>query len=303
VASHGHDLPFAVDLNQVPQNKLAAVDQQFRPYPQYLTINIAGTAPGENATSNYNSLQAVIEKRISHGLSFNFNYTWSHFLDDLDSSGWGSHSGTSNWQNAYDPTANYGSSNFDVRNAFKGNVIYQLPFGRGKQFLNNNLLLDEIIGGWQASGTLVVQGGQPFTPSMNNGTNSYSLAGNNFKWYPNVVGNPVLSKRGINQWFNEAAFAVPTSGTFGNERRNALLGPGLSTVNLSLGKTFAIWEQVRLQIRGDANNAFNHASFGEPNDSLTPSGASGAGIATGTSTITGTSVPGRTMQLSARITF
>jgi hypothetical protein len=302
VASHGHDLPFPVDLNQVPQSKLAVVDNQFRPFPQYGTISISGTAPGENATSNYHSLQAVIDKRASHGLSFSFNYTWSHFLDDLDSSGWGSHAGSQNWQNAFNPAANYGSSNFDVRNAFKGSAIYQLPFGRGKQFMNNNLIVDEILGGWQASGTLVVQSGQPFTPTLNNGANSYSLGGNNFKWFPNVIGNPVLSGRGIHQWFNEAAFAVPASGTFGNERRNSLTGPGLSTVNLSLGKTFAIWEQVRLQIRADADNAFNHASFGLPSTDLNPSG-SGNGIATGSSTITSTTVNGRTMQLSARVTF
>jgi hypothetical protein len=246
-------------------------------------------------------LQAVIEQRLSHGLSFSFNYTWSHFLDDLDSSGWGSHAGNTNWQNAFDPSANYGNSNFDVRNAFKGRVIYQLPFGRGQQFVNHSALLDEIIGGWQVSGTMVVQSGQPFTPTMNVGTNSYSLAGSNFKWYPNVIGNPVLSGRGIHQWFNEAAFAVPASGTFGNERRNALNGPGLSTVNLSLGKTFAIWEQVRLQIRADANNAFNHASFGIPATGLNVNGS--GGIATGSSTITSTTVPGRTMQLSARLTF
>jgi hypothetical protein len=137
---------------------------------------------------------------------------------------------------------------------------------------------------------------------LKNGDNSYSLGGNNFKWFPNVIGNPVLSGRGIHQWFNEAAFAVPASGTFGNERRNSLTGPGLSTVNLSLGKTFAIWEQVRLQIRADANNAFNHASFGLPSTDLNPSG-SGNGIATGSSTITSTTVNGRTMQLSARVTF
>ena len=59
--------------------------------------------PNENAISNYNSLQATIEQRLSHGLNFNFNYVWSHFLDDLDSAGWGSHSGTTNWQNAYNP--------------------------------------------------------------------------------------------------------------------------------------------------------------------------------------------------------
>lgn len=302
VASHGHDLPFPVDLNQVPENKLAPVDQQSRPFPQFGTISVSGTIPNENAISNYNSLQAVIQERFSHGLSFNFSYVWSHFLDDIDSSGWGSRGGAETWQNAFSPSANYGNSNFDVRNAFKGNAIYQLPFGTGKQFLNNNRFLDEVIGGWQVSGTLVVQSGQPFTPSLSNGTNSYSLAGNNFKWYPNVIGNPVLSGRGIHQWFNEAAFAVPASGTFGNESRNALNGPDLSTVNLSLGKSFSIREDIHLQIRADAANAFNHASFALPNSSLTVNGT-GTGISTGTSTITGTTVPGRTMQLTARLTF
>ena len=301
VASHGHDLPFPVDLNQVPQGKLAVNDNQFRPYPQFGTISVSGTIPNQNAISNYNSLQAVITQRLSHGLSFTFDYVWSHFLDDIDSSGWGSRGGAETWQNAYSASANYGNSNFDVRNAFKGNALYQLPFGTGKQFLNNNHLVDLIAGGWQVSGTLVVQSGQPFTPTLSSGTNSYSLGGNNFRWYPNVIGNPVLSGRGIHQWFNEAAFAVPTSGTFGNERRNQLNGPDLSTVNLSLGKTFNIWEDIHLQIRADAANAFNHASFQLPSNSLTTNAA--GGISTGTSTITNTTVPGRTMQLTARITF
>ena len=61
---------------------------------------------------------------------FKFSYVWSHFLDDLDTAGWGSHAGAANCQNSYVPSANYGNSNFDVRNAFKGYVIYELPFGR-----------------------------------------------------------------------------------------------------------------------------------------------------------------------------
>jgi hypothetical protein len=300
VASHGHDLPFPVDINQVPQGKLAVVDQQFRPYPQYGSINVSGTAPNENSISNYNSLQAVIEQRTNHGLNFSFSYVWSHFLDDLDTSGWGSRSGSQAWQNAYNPQANYGNSNFDVRNAFKGHAVYQLPFGRGKQFMNNNLLLDEIFGGWQASTIIIVQSGQPFTPVMGNNQSSYASGGNGFAWYPNVIGSPSLSHRGVNQWFNEAAFAVPASGTFGNERRNQLTGPGLSTVNLSLGKSFAIWEQVRLQVRADADNVFNHASFSLPNNNLS---LTGSAISTGTSNISSTSVPTRNMQLSARISF
>ena len=300
VASHGHDLPFPVDVNQVPQGKLAPVDQQFKPYPTYGAINVSGTAPNENSISNYNSLQAVIEQRTSHGLNFNFSYVWSHFLDDMDTSGWGSRAGSQAWQNAYNPQANYGNSNFDVRNAFKGYAFYQLPFGEGRQFLNNNRILDAVIGGWQVSTGLIVQSGQPFTPVMSNNQASYASGGGGFAWYPNVIGNPALANRGPKQWFNEAAFAVPASGTFGNERRNQLTGPALSTVNLSLGKTFAIWEQVRLEVRADADNVFNHASFALPNNNLS---LTGSAISTGTSNISNTSVPMRNMGLKARISF
>jgi hypothetical protein len=292
VGTHGHDLPFPVDVNQVHQGQLAVVDQQFKPYPQYGSLNISGTAPNENAISNYNSLQATIQQRMSHGLNYSFSYVWSHFLDDIDSSGWGSRSGNQGWQNAYNPAANYGNSNFDVRNAFKGNALYQLPFGQGKQFLNNSRILDTVIGGWQVSTLLIIQSGQPFTAVMGNGTASYASGGGGFAWYPNVIGNPNLANRGVTQWFNGAAFATPAAGTFGNERRGQLTGPALSTVNLSLGKTFAIREGMGLQIRADADNVFNHPSFALPNANLP-----------GTSNISNTSVPMRNMQLSARFSF
>jgi hypothetical protein len=299
-------------VNQVPQALLSANDQASRPYPQFQSLNVSGAPANENAISNYHSLQAVITKRVSQGISFDFSYVWSHFLDDLDTSGWGSHGGAQYVQDSYRPSANYGNSNFDIRNAFKGDVIYQLPFGRNKMFLNNNHLLDEVVGGWQLASTIIVQSGQPFTAIMASGTNSYSLGGNNFQWYPNVIGNPRLTNRSPTQWFNEAAFAVPAAGTFGNERRNQLTGPAFERVNLSLGKTFAITESIGIQVRADANNAFNHPGFNLPNNSLTvcpdsgnlPSGCSGFGaIATGTSTITSVTSPGRTLQLSAHLTF
>jgi hypothetical protein len=312
VATHGHNLPFQVDINQVPQNLLSANDQGSRPYPQFGSLNTSGTPANENAVSNYNSLQASIDKRMSQGLNISFSYVWSHFLSDNDSAGWGSHGGATQIQNSFVPSANYGNSNFDIRNAFKGYAVYELPFGRNKQFLNNNFLLDEVVGGWQLASTIIVQSGQPFTAVMASGTNSYSLAGNNFSWFPNVIGNPKLSNRGPNQWFNEAAFAAPSPGTFGDERRNQLTGPAFERVNLSLGKTFAFTEGIHLEVRADANNAFNHPGFGLPNSNLTvcpssgllPGGCSGYGaIATGTSTITALSDNGRTLQLSAHVTF
>src|SRR5580704_10659752 len=316
IATHGHNLPFPADINQVPQALLSANDQASRPFPQFGSLNTSGTPANENAISNYNSLQAVIEKRMTQGLSLQFSYVWSHFLDDADSAGWGSHSGDTRIQNSFVPSANYGNSNFDIRNAFRGYAIYELPFGKGRQFVNSSAPLDAVIGGWQLAGTLILQDGQPFTPVMSSGANSYSLAGNNFNWFPNVIGNPTLQHRGPNQWFNEDAFAAPTPGTFGDERRNQLTGPGLEQVNLGLGKTFHFTEGINVEVRADANNAFNHPSLGLPNTNLTvcpssgvlPSTCSGYGaIATGTSTITslatGSTQNGRTLQLSAHLTF
>jgi hypothetical protein len=312
VATHGHNLPFPVDINQVPENLLSANDQGSRPFPQFGSLNTSGTPPNENAVSNYNSLQAIMEKRMSNGLNLEFSYVWSHFLDDIDSAGWGSHSGDQFIQNSFVPSANYGNSNFDIRNAFRGYAIYELPFGRNRRFLNNSTLLDEVVGGWQLATTIIVQSGQPFTANMASGTNSYSLGGNNFDWFPNVIGNPKLQNRGPNQWFNEAAFAAPTPGTFGDERRNQMTGPAFERANLSLGKTFAFTEGIRLQIRADANNAFNHPGFSLPNTQLTVCPSSGTltagcsaygAIATGTSTITSLTDPGRTLQLSAHVTF
>jgi hypothetical protein len=298
VASHGYNLAFPVDINQVPQAHLSSNDSAFRPYPQFQ--GISGST--NNSLSNYHSLQASINRRFSSGLSFNFNYVWSHFLDDQDSSGWGSRGGQQNYQNSYVPSDSYASSNFDVRNAFKGNVVYELPFGRGRKYVNNNSLADAIIGGWQVSGTVLLSSGNPF-PIFADG-NSYALAG---KQYPNQIGNPKPQHRSINQWYNPAAFERPENGTFGNVRRNSIIGPGLDVINLSGSKTFSIWESVKLQIRCDAYNAMNHTSFGVPNQQLNTGNngsQSNPNSYAGTLTnITTTSVSGRTVQLGARLQF
>ena len=104
VGSHAFNLAFPVDLNQVPQADWAPVDSQFRPYANFQGISGGGNAGTMNGISNYNSLQLSITKRVSYGLSLNFNYVWSHFLDDLDSSGWGSRAGPQDYQDATNPS-------------------------------------------------------------------------------------------------------------------------------------------------------------------------------------------------------
>ncbi len=291
VGNHGSNLWFPVDLNQIPASKLSANDTAAdRPYPYWTGIS----GGNDIGWSNYDSLQASLRRRLASGISYDFNYTWSHFLDTQDSG----NGGTNTWvEQTMNPSADYGASQFDVRHSFKGRAVYQLPFGHGKKFLNNNRLLDEAIGGWQATGTVVLSTGNPFTPTINNNL-SYSQAGS---WFPNVVGKPTLSNRTKDKWFDPGAFTSPAPATFGNMRRDSVYGPGLEVINLSAGKNFALWEGGSLQIRADANNAFNHTNFGLPNTGLTCSDPGTP--CTGAANITSTSVGGRTMQLGARFSF
>ena len=289
VGSHGYNLVFPSGINQLTQANLGKT-AAFRPFPQF--NNLAGYQVG--AISNYNSLQVSANKRLSHGFSFDTNYVWSKFLDESDSSGWGSRAGTLQYQDPYDFHANYGPSNFDIRNAWKGSVIYNLPFGIGQQFLNSNHLLDAVIGGWRASSTFQVQGGNPFTPTINGSqTTDFALSGgSNFRLRPNLVGNPIPAQRTLLAYFNTSAYATPVN-AYGNVHRNSLVGPGYESFNASLGKTFHYSERIGLSIRADVNNILNHPTFGVPNTDTTNGGGQ----------ITSTSNQSRNMQLSARFAF
>jgi hypothetical protein len=304
IGSHGSNLAFPVNINQIPLSRLSAnAGQADRPYPQFKDLN----GSTNNAISNYHAFQAQLQRRFSGGLTFSGNYTWSHFLDDQDSAGWGSRGGTQPYQNAFNPRANYGNSNFDQRHAVKGSVIYDLPFGRGRTFLNNNSILDAILGGWQTAATLVAHSGQPFTVVMAS-SNSKALGGSQ---YPNVVGDWHLSNQSIRAWYNTAAFALPAVGTFGNERRNSLVGPGLNVINFSLGKNFSLREGIGVQLRADASNILNHPSFGLPNCGGTNCNNNtgpqisfdSSGNPTTIPTITTTTIGPRSFQLNARVSF
>ena len=289
IGSNQSHLPFTTDLNQVPENRLGPNDAAFRPYP-FQTVS-GNTTQG---VANYHAFQAGITRRFIQGLMFNFNYTWSHMLSNQDSSGWGSQQGATPYQRANDPMANYGPSNFDIRHMFKGHAAYDLPFGRGRKFVNTSKALDAAIGGWTFFGDFVAQGGSPFTPSMQV-NNSYALSSNAL-WYPNVVGNPTTVTGGqtIDSWFNVGAFAAPTPGTFGNMGRNIVYGPRLTAINVSLHKTYKFTERFNLEFSANAANVINHPSFALP-DKLIGPGHIGK--------ITGTSVGARQMELVAKIRF
>jgi hypothetical protein len=323
VGSHGKNLSFPVDINQVPKNLLSPTDSPAsRPYPQFQ--GLGGNT--YNGISNYNALQVQAEKRLSRGISFNANYTWSHFLDDQDSAGWGGRGGNQPYQNAFDPSANYANSNFDITHIFKANMVYELPFGKGRAYLNQNKILDAAIGGWQISTIAIAQTGNPFTLLIAGANNSYSQAGN---WYPNKIGNAFTPGviagntqdaqcQGTTQgqplptsvhnnhiWFNRCAFISPNSATFGTNGRNTLRGPGIVDFNMSLSKTFHFGERFGFQIRMDASNVFNHPSFGHPDNNINDAYSydTSGNITGGGGVISSTTVGGRNIQLGGRFSF
>lgn len=302
VGSHGFNLNFPVDINQVPVGEFSSNDSALVPNPNYQQIN----GSTNNAISNYNSMQATVSRRLASGLSFNFNYVWSHFLDDIDSSAFGSHSGQNFYQYTT-PALNYSNSNFDVRNAFKGNAVYEIPVGVGRKYLNRNNWLDPFVGGYELSGTVQLTSGNPFT-IYSGAANSYAQPGNsNATVFPNYTGISTrpIGGRSINEWFNPAAFSLPANGTFGDVRRNSLYGPGIELVNLSVGKKFTLHDQIKLQLRMDATNALNHPSFGVPSQELTTSGGPGTayGVGGNNAIITGLQENGRFLQFGARLQY
>jgi len=240
-----------------------------------------------NDISNYHSLQARLEKRLTRGLQFEASYTYSHALDDASSANLGSQSqGDFRFQN--DPMLEYGNADFDVRHRFVLSYEYELPFGKDQPIGGNaSGLLNQIIGNWQLAGIATASTGNWFTPTDNVTNLSNSDGGGDVfnPARPNVVGNPNGKPCIPGTLFNTCAFASNTTlGTFGDAGRNIIRGPGFQNWDISLFKTFPLNERARFEFRAEFFNAFNHVNpqFSNPNNIqeniATENGSSGFGF-------------------------
>jgi hypothetical protein len=232
-----------------------------RPFPA-----VDGTIDAfrSNTISNYNSLQASLEKRITHGLTFQASYTWAHALDEASSASLGSLA-NGDFRDQRNPGLEYGNADFDVRQRFVVSYLYELPFGHGKAFAGNaHGFTNQLIGNWQIAGITTLSTGNYFTvtdPFVNSsntdcgGTVGYNCA------RPNVVGDPNGHPCVAGTFFNTCAFASNfVSGTFGNENRNTVQGPGLQQWDMTFFKAFPVREQMRFEFRVDFFNIFNHVN-------------------------------------------
>ncbi len=262
VGSKGTKLVSARDINQ-PQP--SALPFNPRPVPQFADITFIES----RANSNYHSLQAKFQQRLSHGLQLLSSYTFSKSIDDA--SNFFTSAGDPNFpQDSYNARGERGRSNFDVRHRLSVSYSYDLPFGKGQRFAANDGFLTTLLTGWQTHGIVTLQTGRPFTVALptdfdNSGTGFASLGfGANDR--PNLVGDPRLQTRTPERWFNTAAFALPPFGSFGSAGRNILEGPGYRNVNASLVKNTSLTERINLQLRAEFFNLFNHPNFNLPDN-------------------------------------
>ncbi len=233
--------------------------------------------------SNYNGLLATLHHKITHGLQFDLNYTWSHSLDNISApanESFGANGAGGIMCDSIHISVCYGNSDFDVQNAITADWIYELPVGRGKPFGSSMpRWADEVVGGWSLSGLASWRTGLAFqtvanafpisfannVPAIFDG-NASALKGNIHAEINAATGSPT-----IQLFQNQQAALGAFSGPVGLEAgsRNNLRGPHYSDFDMGLVKHFPLKEQVHMEFRADAFNVFNHPNFELPGVSTT----------------------------------
>jgi hypothetical protein len=301
VGTKGTHLLTLSDLNQFINNGhqvlLNAQGQPMLPYPGFGLLEYSQN----DGNSSYNGLDLTVERRFDAGLSFRLAYTWSKSIDntaeELSVYGSNAFSQITSNQNAW-----RGPSDFDVPQRVVFSWVYELPFGKGKQWLSSGVA-SKIFGGFQVAGSYTYAAGRPFT-AFDNANNSSIDIGEE-QALPNVIGTPTQPDN-VNCWYytttnpgckgftGNNAFSLPASGVFGNAGRNILRGPAIQDLDVSISRTFAIKERIRMQFRAESFNLTNTVAFGLPN----------ANVSGGTpGVITSLAGDPRIMQFAGRLSF
>lgn len=245
--------------------------QLLRPYNQFGNVQASINSFGR---STYDSMVIKAQKRLSKGMSFLSTFTYSLFKDTgVGAAGSGPlNSLAAATRNSYDIEREFSLSGSHTPLRWSNAVTYELPFGKGKPFMNGTLA-DLVVGGWSMNAVQVWQTGYPLSVRQLANTNSQFFT---LVQFPNATGvSPVTEGRpqdrigldaGSTRFINAAAFSTAPTGTFGNVSRTLnMRGPGLHNWDISLFKTFTFAEKYKAQFRAEAVNAFNTPLFNSPN--------------------------------------
>jgi hypothetical protein len=293
VASHSTHLFTSVELNPATYNGSNTSADSRRRYPGY--TNIVENNMGANAS--YHSLQATLQQRLSHGVSFLFNYTFSKALDNTPYASNNSFAqpGQSYVLPVYTPgykLLDSGLSDFNRKHNVSASYLWALPSLRtGPGFTHL------FVNGWNMSGIVQISSGLPLTITSSADLSGTGLLKDRAVVVPNVqplgAGGCSSTKVSCVNYLVPAAFTTPAPGTAGNVRKGYLTGPGYADWDVGLQKFFSITERYRFQFRAEYFNVLNHTNLGNP-----VTGVSSAGFGS----ITSSSDP-RIAQLALKFLF
>jgi hypothetical protein len=255
-------------------------EQDRRPYPDFTNISNVNS----DGTSSYNGLDVTFRHR-GKGFTLSPALTWGKALDDNSSPASSANALTIPYVN--DHNFRRGRSDFDQNVTFRTTGTWTGP---GLDSLNRAAKL--VAGGWQLSGLLILDAGQPF--SVTDGSD-YSNTGLGFDHADRVPGVPVYKDGRLNL----AAFTDNAQGTFGNSGRNAYRGPSYKDVDIGAMKDFPVYDRIKVTFRAEAFNVLNHPNF-EPPNAAYGAASTTAGANFGTYTI---ARDPRIMQFSLKTTF
>jgi Carboxypeptidase regulatory-like domain/TonB dependent receptor len=301
LGSQGHHLERAIlDDTAVPSPTGAILSRV--PFPEFNTIQMTvGTV-----NSNYESGHVKLTQRLAKGLTALIGYTFSKSLDDASGISPENSVLATKPQTGWCVPCEYGLSDFNSTNRFVASVLYELPFGKGKPFLNQGFA-SHILGGWQLNSIVTASSGFPLTISDGTNQSNTNVANDRPNAVPGVPEN--LSNPTTAQWFNLASVQLEPFGTFGNVGRNTVIGPGILDWDFSALKNFYVTEQRYLQFRFECFNCANHPNFGDPGTDLTSNQTNAAGFPIpgtgnfGEITSTRTGIDMRELQFSLKFIF
>jgi hypothetical protein len=232
------------------------------PYPEFGRIQLVDGS----GKSHYNGLSAKLEKRLSGGLSFVSGYTWSKSIDNA--SAIRNHNGDTLFpQNSYNLAAEKALSSFHTSHRAVNSVLYQLPFGRGKRWMDRGGISNVVLGGWEFGSLFNIQTGFPLTIVSGIDRSNIGAGFDRPDTVAGQVANLDRGERNADRWFNTSAFVLNQPGAFGSTGRNTVISPGIIQWDASLLKMIHFTEGKALQFRFEAFNAANHNNLGNPDTS------------------------------------
>src|SRR5580704_13604857 len=275
---------------------------------EYVNPNFANFEYISNFTdmgaARYDSLQIKAEtKSARHGIYMLLGYTYSRTFDSGLPDGLGSNSGATYWPLPGSNKADWGVSGLNLNNQFTASVLYNLPFGKGKQFGGNwSGPVNAVLGGWSINLIERAESGFPIFVYDSQNLSGVNFLDNFANWNrPDQICDPKSSHPTVTKWFNTQCFVAPPAGQLGTASRTPVYGPRFVNTDFSAIKHFRLKEGMNLEFRAEFFNLFNHAQFNAPGLSSTP----GADLATpGTFGVISSTVGNpRVIQLALKVKF